>query len=324
MRSAMRLILLLILGWSPWASPAAAQTTVIPPGTLTFVLPFAAGGPVDAVARLIGDRVGAKLGRPVIIENKGGAGGDIAAASVVRADPNGLTWFFTVDSVLTINPHINANQGFDPAALTPVAKIGEVVLLLAVNPAKVPVKSYTEMVAFSQTHELSFGSAGNGSPGHLAFEYLRSVSNVKGVHVPYRGAAVALTDLIGGNIDAAFIVSGVLVPHIKAGTLKALAVSANRRVDDLPDVPTAREAGIPDFEARFANLLLAPATTPAPILELMEKTVLEAAQDPEFRAKLKFLSTDPEFAGRGEAAAWITREKERWGKVVKASGASAK
>ena len=142
--------------------------------------------------------------------------------------------------------------------------------------------------------------------------------------MPYRGAAVALTDLIGGNIDAAFIVSGVLVPHIKAGTLKALAVSANRRVDDLPDVPTAREAGIPDFEARFANLLLAPAKTPAPILELMEKTVLEAAQDPEFRAKLKFLSTDPEFAGRGEAAAWITREKERWGKVVKASGASAK
>jgi tripartite-type tricarboxylate transporter receptor subunit TctC len=300
-------------------SPVRAQTDVLPQGTITFVLPFVAGGPVDAVARLLTEKLSTRFGRTFVVENKAGAGGDIAAGTVARAAPDGATWFFTVDSVLTINPHMNANQGYDPAALTGVAKVGEVVLALGVNAKKVPAASFAELVAQSAKQELSFASAGVGSPGHLAFEYLRAVSPLKGVHVPYRGAALALQDLLSGNVDAAFIVSGVLVPHIEAGSVRALAVSSAKRTPELPNVPTAQEAGIPDFEARFANLLMAPAKTPTPILQAMESAVLEIARTPEFGERLKRLSTAQELSGGAEANAWIAREKARWGKVTAAN-----
>lgn len=298
---------------------AQAQDNPLPSGTITFVLPFVAGGPLDTVARTVTEKLSAKLSRTFVVENRGGAGGDIAAAGVAKAPGDGRTWLFATDSVFTINPHMNPNRTYDPAALTAVAKVGEVVLLLAVNPQKVQAKNFPELVAASRQRELSFGSAGVGSPGHLAFEYLRAVSELKGVHVPYRGAALALQDLVAGQIDASFIVSGVLVPHVKSGALRALAVSANSRVPELPDVPTASEAGIPNFEARFANILLAPTSISPAMLSFMEKEILTLGADPDFAARLRAISTQPGAAGSAEAAQWISRERERWGKVVAAN-----
>ncbi len=300
-------------------APARAQSDDMPSGALTFMLPFAAGGPVDAVARMLAERLSPKLDRTIIIENKMGAGGDVAAGAVAKSAPDGRTWFFTVDSVLTVNPHMNAASAVNPADLTAVAKVGEVVLLLAVNPKKVAATDFAQLVALSDKQDLSFGSAGLGSPGHMAFQYLQVTSGMKGVHVPYRGAALVLQDMLGGNIDASFIVSGVLAPHVAAGTLRALAVSANYRLKDFPDVPTAQEAGIKDFEARFANILIAPAKTDPKILARMEKAVLDVANTPDFIGKLASLSTEPQFGGREEAANWLVRERERWGRVMNAA-----
>ncbi len=184
-------------------------------------------------------------------------------------------------------------------------------MLLAVNAQRNDARNFADLVALSGKRELSFGSAGLGSPDHMAFEYLRAVSPLKGVHVAYRGAALALQDFVSGQIDASFIVAGVLVPHVKSGALRALAVSANKRIADLPDVPTAQEAGIPDFEARFANILMAPSATSPELLAYMEKETLAIARDPDFIARLKSLSNEAESSDSGEARAWIVRERER-------------
>lgn len=292
----------------------------LPTGNVTIVVPFAAGGPADSVARMVAEKLGARLGRTFIVENKGGAGGNLAAAQVAKSAPDGRTLLFAVDSIFTINPHVYKSQGFNDGDIVPMVQIGEVVLLLAVNAEKVKAKDFKSLVAESMTRELSFGSAGIGSPGHLAVEYLKQVSGIKALHVPYRGAVLALQDMLSGNIDASFIVSGVLVPHVKAGKLRALAVSAERRVDELPDVPTASGAGIKDFEARFVNFLMAPAKTDPAIRALYEKEVLALKDDAAFIKRLKALSTAPMFAPAAQAQEFITRERARWGKVVAGAG----
>ncbi len=292
----------------------------LPAGNVTIVVPFAAGGPADSVARILAERFGARLNRRYIIENKGGAAGSIAAVQVAKSAPDGRTFLFAVDSIFTVNPHLQRSQGFARSDLVPAAQVGEVVLLLAVNPSKVKATDFKALVAESGVHEISFGSAGIGSPGHLAFEYLKQVSGIKGVHVPYRGAALVMQDLLTGNIDAAFIVSGVLVPHVKAGKIRALAVSAERKIDALPDVPTANAAGIKNFEASFRNFLMAPAKTDPKILAVYEKEILALEKDAAFIDRLKALSTAPAFGTGAQAAQVIEREYKRWGDVIAASG----
>src|SRR5262245_43051011 len=193
---------------------ARAQSDPLPPGNVTLVVPLAAGGPTDALARVVADKLGARLERTVVVENKGGAGGNIGAAAVARSEPNGLTWLFTIDSVLTVNPHLYAAQGFDPQKdLAPVSVVGQFTLMLAVN-AKIPARTWPELVAFSKTRSLNFGSAGFGTPPHLAFEYLKSVSKLDAAHVPFRGAAPAMTELLAGNVDASFLVAGAVLEHV--------------------------------------------------------------------------------------------------------------
>jgi tripartite-type tricarboxylate transporter receptor subunit TctC len=302
-------------------SPAAvAQEPTLPQGPVTILVPFAAGGPADSVARMLAEHLAARLKRNFIVENKGGAGGNLAAAQVAKAAPDGRTLLFAVDSIFTVNPHAYKNQGFGAGDIVPLAQVGEVVLLLAVNARKVAAKDFAELVLESKSRPLSFGSAGVGSPGHLAFEYLRQVSAINGVHVPYRGAALALQDMLAGTIDASFIVSGVLVPHVQAGTLRALAVSGNRRVEELPDVPTAQDAGIKGFEARFVNFLMAPAKIDPAIAALYEREVLAMKEDVAFAKRLQALSTQPVFATGAQAQTFIADARERWGKVVSASG----
>ncbi len=309
------------------SSCAIAQTTAdpIPRGTITIVVPLAPAGPADVVARLLAAKLAEQTGRTIIVDNKAGAGGNLGAAFVAKAPPDGLTWLYSTDSVFTTNPWMYVSQGFDPVKdFAPVARVEDVLLLLAVNAQKVPAKNFAELVELSKTRALTFGSAGIGSPGHLALEYLKSVSPLQASHVPYRGAALAMQDLIGGQIDAAFIVAGVLVPYVKSGALRALAVSGNAHVAALPDVPTAAEAGIKDFDARFSNVLLAPAGTPAPIRRYMAERIGPILALPDVRERFAVLAEEPAERHDGEeAAAWLARERERWGRVIKAAGIKA-
>lgn len=306
------------------AGVRAQPSGPLPQGQLNFVVPLAAGGPLDAAARVMAEKVGARIGRTIIVENKTGAGGNIGAASVARSKPDGLTWLFTIDTVLTVNPHIYASQGFSPEKdLIPVARIGYNLQILAVNARNVPAKTFAELLAASKTRDLSFASAGVGSPGHLAFEYLRMATGMRGVHVPYRGAAPALQDLVGGSVDAAFVTAGAILPHVDTGALRPLAVSGRERAAQLPDVPTAHEVGVTDFEARTGNFLLAPAGVDPAIRAFFAARVEEVMQDGDLKRQLQKLAIEPVFSGEKEAIGFLAADREKWGKVIAAAGIKA-
>ena len=295
----------------------------LPAGNVTLVVPFTAGGPIDVVARLLADKAGARLARTIVVENRTGAAGNVGAASVARAEPNGLTWLLSVDSLWTVNPHMGAAPNFDlDKDIVPVGQLGQVILMLAINP-KLPAATWPEVVARSKVKSLNFGSAGIGSPGHLALEYLKQSAPLDAVHVPFRGAAQALTELIAGNIDGAFIVAGVMLDYVKAGQVRALAVSSSKRMDRFPDVPTAIEVGIAGFEARFSNILAVPARTPEPVRAVLAAEIKAFLAFDDVKSKLAAIGTEPVGSGEAEARAWIAQERERWGKVVRTAGLKA-
>lgn len=301
----------------------AAQTPFeqIPSGPITVIVPLAPGGPADAIARVLAERLSQDIKRAVIVENRTGAAGNVGAAFVAKSKPDGLTWLFCPDSIVTVNPNVYKSQGFDAEKdLVSVAKVGQNLLLLAVNAKTVPAKSFQELVAYGKTHELNFGSAGIGSPGHLALEYLKMVSDLRAVHVPYRGAALALQDLLAGNIQASFITAGVLIPHVNAGTLRPLAVSANERVRFIPEVPTAEEAGIKGFEARFVNYMFAPAGMKPELRAAFGGAIQAALKNDEVRARIEQQATDPISADEAASVAQIAQDRKKWGEVIAKAG----
>lgn len=296
---------------------AAAAEGELPAGNITLIVPLSAGGPTDGLARIVADKLGTILQRTVVVENRGGAGGNIGGAAVARAEPNGLTLLFTIDSLLTINPHLYPSQGFDADKdLTPVSIVGQFTLMMCVN-AKVPAKTWSELVAYSKTKSVNFGSAGFGTPPHLALEYLKSVSKLDAAHVSFRGAAPALTELLAGNVEGSFLVAGAVIEHVKNGSLRALAVSSPERLPIMPDVPTASEVGIPGFEARFTNMLMVPGATPVPVQQRLSKAVAEIVQQPDVRERFAALATDPVGSTPKQAADRVEQERARWGKVIK-------
>ncbi|MBX9759798.1 MAG: tripartite tricarboxylate transporter substrate binding protein [Beijerinckiaceae bacterium] len=311
-----------------WSGAATAQAqpaaSPFPDGQMTFIVPLAAGGPLDGAARMMAERIGQRLGRTIIVENRTGAGGNIGAAYVAKAAPDGLTWLYTIDSVLTVNPHLYASQGFDAAKdLIPAARVGVNTLALVVNVSRVDVKTFGELLALSKTRELNFASAGIGAPGHLAFEYLRMETGIRGAHVPYRGAAPAMQDIVGGAVEAGFVTAGASLPHIQTGVLRALAVSSLERAPQLPNVPTADEAGVKGFEARFGNYLLAPSKSDPKMRAVMGGHVEEVMKNKDVQDRLMALATDPVFADEKTSIERIAADREKWGKVVKASGMKA-
>ncbi|HEV2573644.1 tripartite tricarboxylate transporter substrate binding protein [Methylocella sp. CPCC 101449] len=309
--------------WLAGAMAVAAQSPLeqIPPGPITVIVPLAPGGPADAIARVLAERLSQDIKRSIVIENRTGAAGNVGAAFVAKSAPDGLTWLFCPDSIVTVNPNVYKSQGFDATRdLVPVAKVGQNLLLLAVNAKTVPAKSFKELVEYGKSHELNFGSAGIGSPGHLALEYLKMVSELRAVHVPYRGAALALQDLLAGNIQASFITAGVLIPHVNSGALRALAVSANERVRFVPDIPTAEEAGIKGFEARFVNYMFAPGGMKPELRAAFGNAVLEALKNPEVRARIEQQATDPIGADEAASVAQIARDRQKWGEVIAKAG----
>ena len=303
--------------------PALAQEWT-PTKTVRIVVPIV-GSTNDVLARLVAPELSKAIGQPVIVENKGGGGGTIGADFVAKSDPDGHTLLVGFNGPLAINVSLFSKLPYDPVKdLSPITLAVSVPQFLVVHPS-VPVKNATELVALAKASpgKLSYGSVSVGSASHLTMEMLKSAAKVDIVHVPYKGAPQAVTDLIGGQVQASFLVPGNVLQYLKEGQLKVIASTGRRRFAATPDVPTMIEQGFPDFEAVSWIGFLAPGGTPRPIIERYNREMVRILKSPEVRAKLEQLQFDVVAGTPEQFAQWIQTEIPRWGAVIKATGAKA-
>ncbi len=301
--------------------PADAQT--YPARQVRLVVPYPPGTATDVLARTVADKLGAAWGQAVVVDNQPGANGTIATAGVGRAAPDGNT-LLMIAANHVINASLYKNLPYDDLKdFRAIARIGNAAFVLCVNPS-LPVKTVGELVALAkqQPGKVNYSSPGNGSPGHLGMEMLKGMSGTNLVHVPYKGAAQATTDLIGGQVQAGFVVESSAIPHIKAGKLQALAISSATRSAKLPDVPTIAEAGYPSFDVVSWIGLLGPAQIPADIIDTISAEVIKIVNTPEVRDRIVGIGLTPFPAPAKEFAAYMTSEHHKWAKVVKDSGAT--
>ena len=297
----------------------AANAQNYPNKPITIIVPFGPGSGSDLIARIIGQRLGSVLGQSVIIENKLGANAAIGAESVAKSDPDGYTLFFTTAGAVVINPHMRANLPYDPIKdFAPITLVVNTMEVLVVK-SDTPMKSATDLVAFAKSRPdgIAMASTGVGSPPHLALELFKSSSGANVLHVPYRGAAPAVTDVVGGQVHAMFADLPVLMPQIRGGTLRPIGVGSKRRASVLPDVPTLDEQGIKDVYADNWYALFAPAKTPAPVIARLNAAVTAALNDPELNRKLVEAGADPAPGTPAQLADFLKSELERWGKVIR-------
>lgn len=261
---------------------AAAQT--YPAKPVQMVVPFAPGGPADVMARAVAERLAAALKQPLVVVNQAGAGGNLGGKTVAQAQPDGYTVLFTLDTTLTANPVLYGNKmGYDPAKdLRPITTVAAYGQTLVVHPS-LNVTNFAQFVDLARKQNVSYASAGNASPGHLLMELLADLTKAKVTHIPYKGAAPALNDLVGGQVDAGFLVTPGVVPHVNAGKLVPLAVSGTKRSPLLPQVPTVSEVGFPGATLEFSMVLLAPAKTPDAIVRQLQEETRKALTGPEMR-----------------------------------------
>ncbi len=301
--------------------PAAAQA--YPAKPIHLVVGYAAGGSTDSVARLLGQKLAEELGQPVIVENKPGAGATIASDYVAKAAPDGYTLFMSTIAN-TINTTLYKRLSFDfERDFAPVSLVATVPNVLVVNP-EVPAKTVKEFIALAKSKPggINFGSSGSGSSVHLSGELFNMVAGVKLTHVPYKGSAPAAVDLMSGQIQAMFDNLSTALPFIKAGKLRALAVTSAERSPAAPDIPTMAEAGLPECEVLSWFALVAPAKTPKDIVDRLNAATVKALADPAVKQQFAALGADPVSSTPAVLADLIKSETAKWAKVVKASGAS--
>lgn len=304
------------------AGAGAAETWPVKP--IRMVIPFSAGGNTDVVARLIAPHIEKAVGQPVVVENRPGAAGNIAAEYVARANADGYTLLMGTVGTQAINYSIYKDIRFKAADFAPVTLVASVPNVLVVTP-NVPAKSVQELIDYGKKNpgKLSFASSGAGSSIHLSGEMFKTRTGVDMVHVPYKGSSAAVTDLVGGQVQLMFDNLPTSLPFIKNGTLRALAVTSADRSTNLPDVPTMAQAGVPDFEAGSWFGVLAPAGTPAPIVNRIDQAIEKAMADPDMQKRVIELGAVPTVKGPKEFDAYIGAEIEKWKAVVQAAGASA-
>jgi tripartite-type tricarboxylate transporter receptor subunit TctC len=304
---------------------AAEPATQYPSRPVRIIVTYPPGGGVDLAARVIGQKFTEAFGQQMIVDNRGGGGGNIAMEMGARAAPDGYTLVMTAAGPTTVNVSLYSKIPFDPVRdFQPVALVASTIYALAVNPG-VEAKSVKDLIALAKSRpgKLTFGSSGIGAPPHLAGELLKIMTGTDMVHVPYKGTGPALADLIGGQITFMFADALAAAPQIKAGKLRGLAVSSPKRFALVPDLPTVAEAGVPGFAAVGWTGLLAPAGTPQPIVRKLNAEVVRVLPLPDVKEKLagdgsEFGKNTPE-----QFADFIKQEIAKWAKVIKASGARA-
>jgi tripartite-type tricarboxylate transporter receptor subunit TctC len=304
-----------------FATPLVASAQDFPNRSVKIVVPFPAGGTADAMPRLVADWLSKKWGQPVVIENRSGAAGNIGAEMVANADPDGYTLLSAPPPPLVINQSLYPKLPFDPAKFVPIAIIARVPNALTVNPKKVPQNTVADFVAYLKANPAKVTSAtqGNGTTSHLTSEMFQMFANVQFQHIPYRGSAPALQDLVGGSVDVMFDNLGSSLPLVKGGQLKLIAVATAKRMAALPDVPTIAET-LPGFESAAWFGVVAPPGTPKEIVNKINADINEALRSPEVLEKIANLSGEPVGGTPDATAAYMREEVDRWAKVIKAAG----
>jgi tripartite-type tricarboxylate transporter receptor subunit TctC len=303
------------------AAGGSARAADWPQKTVTWIVPYPAGGGSDAFARPVAAAMADKLGQPMVIDNKSGAGGTVGTAVAARAPADGSTLLLG-DTGLTYAPLIYPSAGFDFLRdFAPISAVARVPYVLAVNPARLNVSTLAEFIAAAkkQPGTIDVGSAGVGTVTHLAINLFDQHAGVSLNHVPYRGGAPMLQDLLAGQVSAAFVVLSALVPHVQSGKLRALAIAGRRRESALPNVPTMAEAGLPDFRATIWFGLFAPAKTPGVVLDRIHGAVQAALQTEKVRQLWADQGVRVELESRADFARFVAEDTERWSRIARAA-----
>jgi tripartite-type tricarboxylate transporter receptor subunit TctC len=310
----MKLVLLLL---AAWCTGALAQS--YPTRPVKLIVPFAAGGAVDIVGRIMAQALTSATGQPFVVENRTGAGGLIAMDAVAKAEPDGYTLAVGGNGPLTMSPNIYRDMKFDTLArLEPIIWYSTTPGVLIVR-AGLPATNVAELIALSKATpgSLTMGSGGSGSLPHLMGEYFQSTSGIRWTHVPYKGSAPALTDMMAGRIDVMLDVVSTAAPHVKSGKMRALAVTTPKRSTQMPEIPTLQELGYKDFNMSSEISLLAPKTTPRHIVSQLNAELNKSLQSAEVRERLASLGGEPEGGPPEHLAARVRSDLERWGKVIR-------
>lgn len=298
----------------------AAQSAVLAqdyPSKPVHAIVTMQAGPLDLFARLITEKMVSRLKQPFVVESRPGAGGNIAASAVARSDPNGYTVLFTNDTTLTVNPSLYPQLQFDPDRdFLPISVLASFSQMLVLNP-KLPARSISEIAAASRDRDMTFSSSGNGTPSHLAFAYLQSVTGIRARHIPYKTNADMSNAIISGDVDANMSIAMSVVPHAKSGRLRAVAYSGRKRSLIAPDIPTVAELGYPGFEVTFAFVLLAPAGTPENIVSTLHLEASRAVTSPELAERLKSLDLTPVALQPAESTTWLRAARQKWGRLIR-------
>lgn len=302
--------------------PALAEDTY-PSKTVKIVVNYPPGGPIDVVARLVANKMEGSLKRSVIVENTGGAGGNIGAANVARAAPDGHTILFSIDAPFTMNPALYPSMPFKASDLKPVTLLGHSGSTIAVN-AATGVNSLKELVARAKQTPITFSSAGNASPGHIAAAMLGNDAGIKEFnHIPYRGNSPAVIAVASGEVQAGILATAGLLPHISSKKVKPLAVAGTERSVLLPDVPTTKELGFPNVQMEFMFVAVVPAKTPDTIVTTLHKEIGSALSKPDVQERLKTLDIVPENLSPTQTAERMAKAGERYRKVIESTGMKA-
>ena len=309
-----------LVGALLWPAFAAAQT--FPTKTVRVIVPFAAGGPADSIARIVSEKMASLLGKPVVIENRPGAGGVTGIAAVAKAEPDGHTIGVSATGALAISPALQDSMPYDVFKdLRLVTQLVEVPSLLVVNP-NVPAKSLNELVALAkaQPGKLNFGSAGLGGTTHLGVELLKNAAGIDLVHVPYGGAAPAVNDLLGGHVQLMFADIPVLLGNVEAGKLRALAIGSAKRAPAVPDIPTTAELGFPQVVAQTWYGVVAPGGTPPNVVAFLQKAASDSLHSPEVKEKLSQQGAIIVGSTSEDFSKYVKSELEKWGRVGRQAG----
>lgn len=304
------------------ASLCGAAFAQYPHKPIRLVVPFPPGGGADGYARIVAPGVSKLLGQPIVIDNRPGSGGNIGAEHVARSEPDGYTLLYGTNGTHAINHSLYKRTGFDPVKdFTPVARLTQIALLVVVHPS-VPARDMRELIRWLKDNPKTFfASAGNGTTSHLAAELFKTEAGVDLTHVPFKGGAAAITDVIAGRVPLMIEIMGNAIAHVRAGKLRALAVTTAHRFPTVPDIPTVSET-LPGFHVTAWDAIFAPAGTPRRVVEALNAAVRKTLEDPHVREQLLARGAEPVLSTPEELARYVASELERWGRAVKQSGAS--